>query len=406
MSTNYRSCPTGRKPARAAPPAGITAASPREERRQLPQADRLDSFALGISVVARIHDEGALRIEVFPRVVEAPVELRREAALDLDRPQLSARHLQHQVDFGAGGRSVEARPHPLRCRAEQVFHHEPFPASAGDRMTQHGVPVVEAEQRVDDAAVAHMDLRRFHQALADVGMEGRQAPHQQEVDEQVEIAGDRLAVDAEAARELSRVERAALRMGQHGPEAAQRFRRHARPELRDVAFQVRADEILPPDGAGRVALREKAVGEAAPDPEFLARIAADFEDVERPQLDIGNAAGQGFARLPEQVDGRRAQQQEAARPDAAAPPPVDQAAKRLEQFRHSLDLIQDHQLVFMAGQVKGGIGQLLAVRRVLEVEIDARPPFGDEPGQRGLARLTRAEQGHRRELVQPGADEP
>ena len=59
---------------------------PREKRRQLAQANHLDSFALGIPIVARIHDEGALWIEVFPRVVESLVESRRETALDFDRP--------------------------------------------------------------------------------------------------------------------------------------------------------------------------------------------------------------------------------------------------------------------------------------------------------------------------------
>ena len=40
----------------------------------------------GIPVVTRIHNEGALWIDVFPRVVESLVELRCEAALDFDRP--------------------------------------------------------------------------------------------------------------------------------------------------------------------------------------------------------------------------------------------------------------------------------------------------------------------------------
>ena len=131
-------------------------------RRQFAEADCLDPFAPGVPLVARIHDEGALRSEVLPRVVESPVELRREATLDFDRPPLPARHLEHQVDFGAGGRSVEPRFHPVRGRPEQVFHYESFPASAGDRMTQHRIPVIEAEQRVDDAAVAYVDLRGLH----------------------------------------------------------------------------------------------------------------------------------------------------------------------------------------------------------------------------------------------------
>ena len=86
-------------------------------------------------------------------------------------------------------------------------------------------------------------------------------------------------------------------------------------------------------------------------------------------------------------------------------PFVDEAAKGLEQFRRSLHLVEDDQLLFVPRQVKGGIAQLRAVRRVLKVEIDARSLLGDEPGQRGLACLARAEEGHGRELVQPGANE-
>ena len=200
-------------------------------------------------------------------------------------------------------------------------------------------------------------------------------------------------------------------MGQHGPETAQRFRRHARPELRNVAFEVRAHEVLSPHCARFVALGEKAVRESAPDPEALARVstalatAVGFENVERLQLDVGDAAGQGLPRLPEQVDRRRAQQQESSRPNAAAAPLVDEAAKRLEQLRHALHLVQDHQLVFVSGQVEAGVGQPLAVRRILQVEIDARTLFGDELGQRGLACLAGAEQSHGRELVQAGTNE-
>ena len=56
-------------------------------------------------------------------------------------------------------------------------------------------------------------------------------------------------------------------MCQHGPEAAQRFGRNARPEQRDVALEVGADEVLPPPLTGSVARRQKAVGKAAPHPQ-------------------------------------------------------------------------------------------------------------------------------------------
>ena len=135
-------------------------------------------------------------------MVESLVELRREAVLDFDRPQLSAWYLQYQVDFSTGGRSIKARLHSLRCRAKQVFQYEPFPASAGTRGPSCGI---------SRSRYVRMKFSR-QTALA----------------------------PSLSARKLS-----------------------GKPPL--------------------------------PDPEFLARIAIDFEHVECPQLDIGNAASQGFA---------------------------------------------------------------------------------------------------------------
>ena len=66
-------------------------------------------------------------------------------------------------------------------------------------------------------------------------------------------------------------------------------------QLRNVAFQVGADKIFAPDRACLVALGEKAVWKSAPHPECLGRIAFDFENVERPQLDIGDAASEGLS---------------------------------------------------------------------------------------------------------------
>ncbi len=118
------------------------------------------------------------------------VEFRCEAALDFHRPQFPARQFEHQIDFGAGSRSIEPRPHALRYRAKEVFQHKTLPASTRDRMAQHRIPVVKAAERVNDAAVAHVDLRGFHQMLADIGVERRQAATEQEIDKKIEIAGD------------------------------------------------------------------------------------------------------------------------------------------------------------------------------------------------------------------------
>ncbi len=169
-------------------------------------------------------------------------------------------------------------------------------------MTQNRVPIIKSEQRVDDAAVAHIDLWGLYQALADFGVERLQPPHQQEVDEEVEIAGNRFPIDRKATRQLRGIHDAALDVRQHGPEAAQRFSRHARPKLRNVALETCADEILPPDCAGFATISEKTVRESVSNPEVIAFPIIDFETVEWLQLHISDATSQRLARLLEQID--------------------------------------------------------------------------------------------------------
>ena len=147
-------------------------------------------------------------------------------------------------------------------------------------------------------------------------------------------------------------------------------------------------------------LRENCPG-IPPDPESLAFVVPDFENIERTQLDIGNPAGKGLSGLSEQINRCRAEEQ---KPTVAAPL-VYENAKGLEQFRRPLHLVNDDQVLFVSGKVEGGIGQFLAVRCVLEVEIEARPLPRDESGQRGLACLTRAQDSHGRKLIQPGAND-
>ena len=48
----------------------------------------------------------------------------------------------------------------------------------------------------------------------------------------------------------------------------------------------------------------------------------------------------------------------------------------MKQFRRTLDFVQDDEFVFVPRQVEFGVGQLLPVRRVFEVEMDAWPSGG------------------------------
>ena len=67
----------------------------------------------------------------------------------------------------------------------------PSQLGPADGVSEHRLLVGEAEQRVQEAAVAHVHLRGAHQPLAGVRQVGRQAAHEQQVDHQVEVVGDR-----------------------------------------------------------------------------------------------------------------------------------------------------------------------------------------------------------------------
>ena len=131
-------------------------------------------------------------------------------------------------------------------------------------------------------------------------------------------------------------------------------------------------------------------------------VLTDLARVERAELQIADASRERLARLPEQIDRRRAQDEEAARPVSAAAAFVDEPAEAPEELRGALDLVEDDQLVRVLRQVELRLGELCAVGFGLQIEIDRRPCSGDFMRQRGLARLTRPQQRHRRNFGQGG----
>jgi hypothetical protein len=115
---------------------------------------------------------------------------------------------------------------------------------------------------------------------------------------------------------------------EHGPEAVERLGGDARTELRDVPLQVGADEVVAPEEALFVGSREKAVRKAAADPQRrdVALRLGGFQDVERAELDVRDAPGEAFSRLPQQVKRRRAQDEEPAVAVTTAPAAIDETA--------------------------------------------------------------------------------
>ena len=95
--------------------------------------------------------------------------------------------------------------------------------------------------------------------------------------------------------------------------------------------------------------------------------------IERCELQITDAPGEGLARLLEQIDRRRAQHEEAPLALSLPPAGVDEPPQAAEELWRALDLVEDHELVRVLRQVQLGLGQLRQVGLGLEVEIDRRP---------------------------------
>jgi hypothetical protein len=190
----------------------------------------------------------------------------------------------------------------------------------------------------------------------------------------------------------------------HCPQPSQRLGGNARAKLRDVALQVCADEVLTPAEADRVVGREEALREAASDPERVELRPTHLSKVERRQFHEGDPSRERLARLGQQRNRGGAQQQEASGACAFASAPVDDASKRFEKAWCAMDLVEDHELVGVVGEVERGLGEACPIGCRLEVQICGRPSFGDTEGERGLAGLSRANQSDRRQMVQQRSD--
>ena len=141
----------------------------------------------GEGVIPGKGEQPAGRLNILAGRDEAPAGLRLQGALDLDGPALATGKHQQQIDLGAARGAVEKGVGPIGSGGDQVLDHQPLPTGPDNRMAEEHVQVTDAEERMDHAAVAHIDLRRLHQSFGDIDMEGRQPADQHQIDQEIEI---------------------------------------------------------------------------------------------------------------------------------------------------------------------------------------------------------------------------
>src|SRR6266702_6991602 len=111
-------------------------------------------------------------------MVEAFAEARGQTPLYFDRPEAMApRQLEQKVDFGACSCAIEARRRSFWSSGEQVLDDKALPTGADHGMSCQCIIAFDAEEGMNEAAVADVHLRRLDQALACVGVERPQSAH-------------------------------------------------------------------------------------------------------------------------------------------------------------------------------------------------------------------------------------
>ena len=259
---------------------------------------------------------------------------------------------------------------PSGCGGNDVFDHQGFPRWPQSGVAEQVVETVDAQERVQDAAVAQVDFWGFHDALGTVGHQRRQRPQHEGVGEQFDVLFHGRMADADGGAESRRIEHLPAAVSAELPYAPQSRGWNRNAELGHVPFEKGTDEVLPPLEAGVVAGRQKAVRETATEPvsrEYFGMLrCGDFLEKQGGQFEIGNPSGQAFGALADQFRRSRAQDQEPA-VDAAG---VDFASQNRKDVWHALNFVQTDQLVAVPVQKQFGLGQFLQVGRPFQIKID------------------------------------
>ncbi len=186
----------------------------------------MDAVAEGQGVGVEVHEDPRpeARSELVPYEAQAcgVGGTRRRRALDRDRDGVSGGVLDHEVDLDSTLVEVVVRARPrtvLRVGGgpRDLRHHERLTRRGADAGIVAESSLVEFEQRTEHARVGDVKLWALDDAVSQLDMSGRQAQHEEELLEDVQVAGRGLGVDRQLRGEACRCGRP------EGAQPAQRF---------------------------------------------------------------------------------------------------------------------------------------------------------------------------------------
>src|ERR1044071_5289750 len=213
-----------------------------------------------------------------------------------------------QIEFRAGMSSPEIAL--FRKRSET--HHdriesEPLPGRSDFRVRLDLSSAPETEQRMEQAAVPEVDLRRLDLPLAYVLVPGRELSDHEGCAEQIEVALYGGVRNTERSCKLGSIPHLTVVMSEHHPESPQSGGGKPQAQGRNVPLEEGSNERDAPPETLWIGARQKRPREASPEPKSWPLPSSDLTHGEAVQLMVRDPSGEGLRGLPQQI-GRRASQ--------------------------------------------------------------------------------------------------
>ena len=213
-----------------------------------------------------IHHETSVRPNVIASRVKSATNSGVSRTLDFHCPQVAISMFNYQIDFRAAARTIKRTSCSAAEGCEKRLHDKSLPTHPNDWMSGQRRMGCDAQQCVHNSAVANVDLWRFHEAFSNIGEERGKPSHEQKIGKQIDIAHDRLRADFKSTSQFRCVQRTALPVSEHGPQAFERSCWNAWSEHGDVAFEIGPYKVVSPSEADFIGVREKAQREPATKP--------------------------------------------------------------------------------------------------------------------------------------------
>jgi hypothetical protein len=344
-----------------------------------------DSFVQRIWLASGIDDPKMIKPKVLQGDVHGSREARGVRVFEFEAESFAGCEDQ-QVQF----RAAVGGPVIGISRVDEIkhmFEGKAFPGRAQLRMTQEVPRGGDLEQGMEDATVTDINLRRLDLSLFEIlKPRGEHADHVS-AGEDVQVTARGVFGCTERSGEFRSVPNLPVVVGYHGPEASKGLGWDGDAQLRNVAFEKRANEILAPTPARAMRPGQKGPGESPAVPQPVAFVGSNFLQPKTRQIDETDPSCQRF-RGPLYQFGRGASENKKL---GLAARPVDQHSKDLKQIRLSLDFVDNDEPLETLQRRHGGC-QLLSAHRAFEVKNRARTMLGQHTSQCRFAALPWAQE--------------